>query len=81
VLADLRYRLRALFQRREMARQLAAELRLHRELEVAKLTSQGLSPAAAERQARLSLHVQQVDGPDDVGARKFYRIVQRPIDM
>jgi predicted permease len=55
VLSDLRYRLRAIFRRAEMERDLAAELELHREREVAKLVARGLTPGEAERRAQLAL--------------------------
>src|SRR5688572_20583311 len=54
MLSDLRYRLRAIFRRAEMERELAAELELHHEREVAKLVARGLTPAEAQRQARLA---------------------------
>ncbi|HXT71029.1 MAG TPA: ABC transporter permease [Vicinamibacterales bacterium] len=55
MLSDLKFRLRAIFRRAEMERDLAAELELHREREVAKLTARGLTPGQAQRQARLAL--------------------------
>jgi predicted permease len=55
MLSDLRHRLRAIFRRAEMERELAAELELHREREVAKLVARGLTPGEAQRQARLAL--------------------------
>jgi macrolide transport system ATP-binding/permease protein len=55
MLSDLRYRLRAIFRRAEMERDLAAELELHREREAAKLVARGLTPGEAQRQARLAL--------------------------
>jgi len=55
MLSDLRYRLRAIFRRAEMERELAAELELHREREAAKLVARGLTPGEAQRQARLAL--------------------------
>jgi predicted permease len=54
MLSDLKYRLRAIFRRAEMERDLAAELALHREREVAKLVARGLTPGEAQRQARLA---------------------------
>ena len=55
MLSDLRYRLRAIFRRAEMERDLAAELELHQEREVAKLVARGLTAGEAQRQARLAL--------------------------
>jgi predicted permease len=53
MLADLRYRLRALFRRDAMERELADELGFHVELEIEKHMRAGLSRAAAERRARI----------------------------
>jgi predicted permease len=55
LLNDLRYRLRAIFRRAQMERDLAAELEFHRDREVANLIARGLTPAEAQRQARLAL--------------------------
>lgn len=55
MLSDLRFRLRAIFRRRAMERELATELHLHYEREVAKLEAAGLAPADAQRRARLAL--------------------------
>ena len=52
MLNDLRYRLRALFKRDAMDRELDDELRFHLEKETAKLVSAGMSPDEARRQAR-----------------------------
>src|SRR5688572_7875205 len=54
MLNDLRYRLRALFKRDTMDRELENELRFHLEKETAKHVSAGLSPDEAHRQARAS---------------------------
>ncbi len=53
--SDLRFRLRAVFRRRAVEQELATELQLHHEREVAKLVARGLSPADAQRRARLAL--------------------------
>jgi predicted permease len=53
MLADLRYRLRALFRREAMERELADELGFHLELEIGKHMRAGLSRAEAERRARI----------------------------
>jgi predicted permease len=53
MLHDLLFRLRALFRRPQAESELEAELQLHLELEADKLRAQGLSPAEADRQARL----------------------------
>lgn len=55
MLSDLKYRLRAIFRRSQMERDLAAELELHREREVAKLVARGMTSDEAQRQARLAL--------------------------
>ena len=52
--SDLRYRLRALVQRREMERELDAELRFHLERETEKYIGAGLSHDEAHRLARLA---------------------------
>ena len=54
MLADLRFRLRALFQRDAMERELDDELRFHLDHEVEKLVHQGVPRAEAERRARLT---------------------------
>lgn len=51
--SDLRYRLRALVQRGEMERELAAEMRFHIEREAEKYERQGLPRHEALRRARL----------------------------
>src|SRR6478736_5458272 len=51
---DLWYRLRAIFRRRIVERELEAELQFHREHEVEKLVRSGMCPADAERQASLT---------------------------
>jgi putative ABC transport system permease protein len=55
LLSDLRFRVRALFRRGDVERELAAELRFHVEVETDRLVREGLSVAEAQRQARLSL--------------------------
>src|SRR5512138_1510692 len=52
VLNDLRYRLRALFRRDTMDRELDAELRFHLEQETAKHVRAGLPQHEAQRLAR-----------------------------
>ena len=51
-LNDLRYRLRALFRRNTMDRELDAELRFHVEKEVEKHVRAGMTPDEARRRAR-----------------------------
>jgi predicted permease len=53
--SDLRYRLRALFKRGAVERELSNELRFHRERLVAKLIAAGASPEGAERRARIDM--------------------------
>jgi predicted permease len=53
-ISDLRYRLRAVFQRRTVARELDEELRFHLEREAQKLEATGLPPDEAMRRARLA---------------------------
>lgn len=55
MLADLRYRLRAIFRRRTMEQELETELQLHHEREAAKLVGRGLPPPAARRHASWAL--------------------------
>src|SRR3954463_12524802 len=52
--SELRFRLRALFRRGAMERELDAELRFHLERETEKLVRAGMSVADATRQARLT---------------------------
>jgi putative ABC transport system permease protein len=52
--SDLRFRLRALFRRNAMERELDAELRFHLEREIEKYVRAGMSRADAERRARIS---------------------------
>jgi putative ABC transport system permease protein len=52
--SDIRYRLRALFSRASVERELDAELRFHIEREAEKYERQGLSHEAARRRARLA---------------------------
>src|ERR1041385_1456529 len=54
MLSDLRYRLRALFQRGAMDTELDEELRFHIERETEKYMRAGMSRVAAERAARLA---------------------------
>src|SRR6185295_4727498 len=54
ILADLRFRLRALFQRDAVERELNDELRFHIEREVEKHVEAGIPREEAERRARLS---------------------------
>jgi len=51
--SDLRYRLRALFRRRAMDRELEAELRFHAEEQIRKSMAAGLSREEAGRRLRL----------------------------
>src|SRR5207248_10488408 len=53
VVSDIRYRLRALFSRASVERELDAELRFHVEREAEKYERQGMSHEAALRRARL----------------------------
>ena len=52
MLSDLRYRLRAIFRRDAMERELRHELQLHYEHEVARLVNAGVSQEEAQRRAR-----------------------------
>src|SRR5262245_41109933 len=52
--SDLRYRLRALFRRNSVERELDQELRFHLERETEKNIHQGLPPEEAARQARVA---------------------------
>lgn len=52
--SDLRYRVRALVQRRQMERELEAELRFHIDREAEKYQATGMSRAEALRKARLA---------------------------
>jgi len=54
MLTDFRYRLRAVFRRDAMERELTDELQFHHEREVAKLIARGIPREDAERQARYS---------------------------
>ena len=54
IVSDVRYRLRALFARHDLERELDAELRFHLERETAKYEAAGLGRAEAERRARLA---------------------------
>lgn len=54
MLSDLKFRLRALFARRAVERELDDELRFHIERETEKYVRNGLSRADAERRARLA---------------------------
>jgi predicted permease len=55
VLNDLKYRVRAIFRRKTMERELAAELQFHFEQQVAKLVSTGVPRNEALRRARLAM--------------------------
>ena len=55
MLSDLKYRLRAILRPDAMERELAAELQLHYEREVAKLVAAGISHADAQRRARVAM--------------------------
>src|SRR5215217_3089135 len=54
MLSDVRYRLRALFRRAEMERELEEELRFHLEREAEKLLQAGVAPEEATRRARVA---------------------------
>lgn len=54
MLSDLRFRLRALFDRRAMERELDDELKFHLDQEIAKNLRAGMPAAEAERRARLA---------------------------
>ena len=54
VLSDVRYRLRAMFKRAEVERELDEELRFHLEHETAKLERRGVPREEAARRARLA---------------------------
>jgi len=54
MLSDLMYRLRAIFRREAMERELAQELQFHYDREVAKLVDAGMSETEAQRRARLA---------------------------
>jgi predicted permease len=53
--SDLRYRLRAIFRRSAMERELSTELQFHYERQVAKLIDAGVPRGEAERRARLAI--------------------------
>src|SRR5690242_4696149 len=53
-LSDIRYRLRTLFNRDAVERELDDELRFHIEKETEKLVGQGVPRAEAERRARVA---------------------------
>jgi hypothetical protein len=55
MLSDLRYRLRAIFRREAMERELAQELQLHVEREAAKLAAAGVPREEALRRARAAM--------------------------
>ena len=54
LLSDVRYRLRALFRRDALERDLDAELRYHLERETEKNVAAGMTPAEARRRARMA---------------------------
>ncbi|HET7024662.1 MAG TPA: ABC transporter permease [Gemmatimonadales bacterium] len=58
MLTDLRHRLRALFRRDALERELDDELRFHLEQETEKLRREGLSAVEAARQARIALGIE-----------------------
>ena len=53
--SDLKYRLRAIFHRKSMENELAAELQFHCEQQAAKLVAAGVPPDEALRRARLAI--------------------------
>ena len=53
--SDLKYRLRAIFRRKSMETELAAELRFHCEQQAAKLVAAGVPRDEALRRARLAI--------------------------
>jgi putative ABC transport system permease protein len=55
LLSEVRYRLRAIFRRGALERDLDDELRFHLEQEAAKYVREGMAPREAMRQARLAL--------------------------
>ena len=55
LLSELRYRLRALFRRGELERELDEELHFHLEHEAEKLRREGLNTGESRRRARLAL--------------------------
>ena len=54
-LSEIRFRLRAIFRRGAMERELAAELQFHLQREAEKLTRDGMPPDVAMRRARIAL--------------------------
>ena len=69
MLSDLRFRMRALFQRRAMEEELEDELRFHLEKEVEKHRRTGLTEEEARRLARLAFGGQSQVAEDCRGAR------------
>ncbi|MFI5228658.1 MAG: ADOP family duplicated permease [Gemmatimonadales bacterium] len=55
LLSDVRFRLRALFRREDVERELADELQLHVEIETDRLIAEGVPADEARRQTRLAL--------------------------
>jgi putative ABC transport system permease protein len=55
LLSDVRFRLRALFRRDDVERELADEIQLHIDVEADRLVRDGLAEGEARRQARLAL--------------------------
>ena len=53
--SDLKYRLRAIFRRKSMEKELAAELQFHCEQQAAKLVAAGVPRDEALRRARLAI--------------------------
>ena len=79
--ADLKYRLRALFQRRALERELDDELRFHIEHETEKYIRAGMSPADARRQALVAFGgVERIkDDVRDVRGLSWLEIVRQDL--
>ena len=69
LLSELRYRLRAVFRRSALERELDEELRFHLEREAEKLRREGVDDAEAVRRARLALGGVEVTKEADRDAR------------
>jgi len=54
MLSDLRFRLRSIFQRETVERELDAELRAHLERQIERYARAGLDPDEVQRRARLA---------------------------
>jgi len=79
MLNDLRYRLRAIFRREQMEREVEDELRFHLELEAQKRRASGSSPEAALRSARQALGgLEQIreECRDSRGTRRLEDLLQ-----